>query len=55
MKLFTKVIATAILICSALAAQDMVGRWAGVADTTDEQGTKRQESQTLEPPAPAAK
>jgi hypothetical protein len=48
MKLFTKVIATTFLMCSALAAQDIVGRWAGVADTTDEQGTKRQERQTLE-------
>ena len=35
-----------------LAAQapnpDLTGRWTGVADTTDEAGTKRQEKQTLE-------
>jgi len=35
-------------LCGALAAQDLTGRWVGVADTTDEAGTKRQERQTLE-------
>lgn len=37
-----------LLIASALSAQDLVGRWTGVADTTDEAGTKRQESQTFD-------
>ncbi len=27
---------------------DVTGRWTGVADTTDEAGTKRQEKQTIE-------
>lgn len=31
-----------------LSAQDLTGRWTGVADTVDEAGTKRQESQTFE-------
>ena len=48
MKHFTKIIAIVFLISSALAAQDIVGRWVGVADSTDEAGTKRQERQTLE-------
>lgn len=29
-------------------APDITGRWTGVADTTDEAGTKRQEAQTIE-------
>jgi hypothetical protein len=40
------------LLLIGLAAQtpapDISGRWTGVADTTDEAGTKRQEKQTLE-------
>ena len=40
--------AAALLACVSLNAQDLVGRWTGVADTTDEAGTKRQESQTFE-------
>lgn len=40
------------LLMTGLAAQepnpDITGRWTGVADTTDEAGTKRQEKQTLE-------
>jgi hypothetical protein len=40
------------LLTTSLAAQapnpDITGRWSGVADTTDEAGTKRQEKQTLE-------
>jgi len=36
------------LICGTLAAQDISGRWAGVADSTDEGGTKRQEQQSFE-------
>ena len=31
-----------------LAAQDITGRWTGVADTTDEGSTKRQEPQSFE-------
>ena len=31
-----------------LQAQDLTGRWTGTAQTTDEAGTKRQESQTFE-------
>jgi hypothetical protein len=38
----------ALLACAALAAQDLTGRWTGVAMTTDEAGTKRQERQTIE-------
>lgn len=36
------------LIPLALSAQDLVGRWTGVADTVDEAGAKRQERQTFE-------
>ena len=36
------------LVASVLTAQDLVGRWTGVADTTDEGGTKRQERHTIE-------
>ena len=36
------------LICGTLLAQDVTGRWAGVADTTDEANTKRQEQQSFE-------
>ena len=43
----------ATLLCGALscrtaAAQDISGRWSGVADTTDEGNTKRQEPQSFE-------
>ena len=37
-----------VLICGTLAAQDITGRWTGVADTTDEGATKRQEQQSFE-------
>ena len=37
-----------VLICGTLAAQDISGRWTGVADTTDEGGTKRQEQESFE-------
>jgi hypothetical protein len=47
-KTWTRTIAVAFLITGALAAQDIVGRWTGTADTTDEGGTRRQEKQTLE-------
>jgi hypothetical protein len=47
-----KSFALCFLLLSLLAAQlpapDITGRWSGVADTTDEAGTKRQEKQTLE-------
>jgi len=36
------------LICGTLGAHDLNGRWAGVADTTDEAGVKRQEKQGFE-------
>src|SRR3954447_3039177 len=48
MNRLARMCALSLLISGALAAQDVVGRWAGVADTTDEAGTKRQERQTLE-------
>ena len=50
MKFSVGMMATILLFCGGLAAQtpDIVGRWTGVADTTDEAGTKRQEKQTLE-------
>jgi len=48
MRQFHSIIALAFLTTAALAAQDITGRWSGVADTTDEQGTKRQERQTME-------
>lgn len=44
----TRAIAVTFLITGVLAAQDVIGRWAGTADTTDEAGTKRQEKQTLD-------
>jgi hypothetical protein len=36
------------LICGTLFAQDVAGRWTGVADTTDEANTKRREQQIFE-------
>ena len=52
MKSATRIFALGLLIAAGLAAQapnpDLTGRWTGVADTTDEAGTKRQEKQTLE-------
>jgi hypothetical protein len=45
-------LALALLVTAGVWAQapapDIAGRWTGVADTTDEAGTKRQEKQTLE-------
>src|SRR5690242_14827136 len=41
-------IVIASLICGTLSAQDLTGRWTGVADTTDEANTKRQEQQSFE-------
>ena len=37
-----------LLACGTLAAQDAIGRWTGVAESTDEGGTKRQEKQSFE-------
>jgi hypothetical protein len=48
MKLAVRSFALALALCAALAAQDFTGRWTGIADTTDEAGTKRQERQTIE-------
>ena len=48
MSLFTRTIAVSIFACGLLNAQDVVGRWTGTADTTDEAGTKRQEMHTIE-------
>ena len=52
MKAATNLVLLGVLLAGALMAQspgsDIVGRWTGVADTTDEAGTKRQERQTLE-------
>jgi len=48
----TRLFVLSFLLVTGLAAQtpnpDISGRWSGVADTTDEAGTKRQEQQTLE-------
>ena len=43
MKFPTSLLAIALLACGVASAQDFVGRWAGVADTVDETGVKRQE------------
>jgi len=52
MKFAARSFALGFLLAAGLAAQapnpDITGRWTGVADTTDEAGTKRQEKQTLE-------
>jgi len=52
MKFATRLFALGFLLVAGLTAQapnpDIAGRWTGVADTTDEAGTKRQEKQTLE-------
>jgi len=38
----------ASLVWGTLSAQDITGRWTGVADTTDEVSTRRQEPQSFE-------
>jgi len=52
MKCAPRLVALGILLAAGLPAQmsdpDIAGRWTGIADTTDEVGTKRQEKQTLE-------
>jgi hypothetical protein len=52
MKFAARLFALGFLLLAGLAAQapdpDIAGRWTGVADTTDQAGTKRQEKQTLE-------
>jgi hypothetical protein len=48
MILQARVIVIASFICAALSAQDITGRWAGVANTTDEAKTNRQEPQSFE-------
>jgi hypothetical protein len=44
----TRFLIVACFVCGTLSAQDVVGRWTGVADTTDEGNTKRQEQQSFE-------
>ena len=48
MTLRVRFLIIATFICGTLSAQDVTGRWAGVADTTDEANTKRQEQQSFE-------
>ena len=48
MKLLVQMIVSTALTIGVVCAQDITGRWTGVADTTDEAGTKRMEKQTLE-------
>lgn len=48
MTLRSRVILIAIALTTSVAAQDLTGRWIGVAESTDEGGIKRQERQTLE-------
>jgi hypothetical protein len=52
MKLAARLICLGFLLVAGIAAQtpspDISGRWTGVAETTDEAGTKRQEKQTME-------
>jgi hypothetical protein len=52
MKFSAGLLAVALSLATTLSAQspnsDIVGRWTGIADTTDEAGTKRQEKQSLE-------
>jgi hypothetical protein len=52
MRLIVRIVVAGFLMVAGLPAQAPVpvvaGRWTGVADTTDEAGTKRQEKQTIE-------
>jgi hypothetical protein len=52
MRFFARFFISGLLLSAGLTAQapapDVTGKWMGVADTTDEAGTKRQEKQTLE-------
>jgi len=52
MRSSASLLVVAFILSSALSAQspnpDIVGRWTGIADTTDEAGTKRQEKQSVE-------
>jgi hypothetical protein len=43
-----RIMMVAALTCGVLCAQDISGLWTGVADTTDEGNTKRQEPQSFE-------
>jgi hypothetical protein len=43
-----KTIVVLLTCCSALAAQDIAGKWTGTADTVDASGIKRLMQQTLE-------
>jgi len=48
----TRIFVLSLLLVIGVTAQlpepDLTGRWSGVAETTDEAGTKRQEKQTLD-------
>ncbi len=48
MKFGVSLVIAAALFCGVLSAQEITGRWTGVADTTDEGSTKRQEPQSFE-------
>ena len=48
MKLCSLILPIALLLSAACSAQDIVGRWAGTAATTDEGGTKRQEKHVFD-------
>ena len=48
MTLRVRFLIIASFICGTLPAQDITGRWTGVAETTDEANTKRQEQQSFE-------
>ena len=52
MKIVSGIVILNFLLIAGVLAQapdpDIAGRWTGVADTTDEAGTKRQEKQTIE-------
>ena len=48
MKFRLRLVIAAALFCGTLSAQEIAGRWTGVADTTDEGSTKRQEPQSFE-------
>jgi hypothetical protein len=48
MKVISRFGIAILLLSSSAFAQDVAGRWTGVAESTDEAGTKRQERQTFE-------
>jgi hypothetical protein len=48
MKLLRRVLPIFCLLAGSLAAQDVIGRWTGAADWTDEAGAKHQQKSTIE-------